>query len=305
MPPTSTPKARSFRRRYVGGFLVLLASILVGFIASGDGPDPSVEAYFGSLESRLGYWLLLGNTRHCGLYAKGQLSPFPISTAQRAMEEKIYTGLGLKPGARVLDAGAGSGYVAMTMAKHGLNVQAIDITPHHLADARKNVQKYGLQDKISVDYGNYHDLSAFPDASFDGIYTMEAFVHADDPIKVLNNFKRLLKPGGVLVLHEAGVKHNSERLQNLLRLSHCPNTLQEGGYEELLQKTGFKDMTLEDLTEEVLPMWRLFGILGYVPYQIFKLLGIQDRFINVMAGVEVWLNWGDQRYISVRAVKPY
>ncbi|KAJ4332534.1 hypothetical protein N0V95_009638 [Ascochyta clinopodiicola] len=311
MPPISKPRGHNLRRRYVAGYFVLLASILIaltdpvsGFIASTRGPEPSVESYYESLESRLGYWLVLGNTRHCGLYAIGQLSPFPIFKAQRAMEDKLYTRLGLKPGDRVLDAGAGSGYVAITMAKHGLNVQAIDITPHHVADAQNNVKKYGLQDKIKVDYANYHDLSAFTNASFDGIYTMETFVHADDPIKVLNNFMRLLKPGGVLVLHEADFSRNSDRLQDVLRLSHCQNTLLEGGYEELLENAGFGDFSLEDLTDEVLPMWRLFGVLGYVPYQIFKLLGIQNRFINVMAGVEAWLNWGDGRYISVRAVKP-
>lgn len=220
------------------------------------------------------------------------------------MEKKLYTRLGLEPGAKVLDAGAGSGYVAKYMAEKGLNVQAIDITPHHLADARKNVKSFGLEDKISVDYADYHNLSQFADASFDGIYTMETFVHADDPIKVLGNFKRLLKPGGVLVLHEADFSRNSDKLQDVLRLSHCQNTLKEGGYEELLTKVGFKDFSLEDLTDEVLPMWRLFGVVGYLPYQVFKLLGIQDRFINVMAGVEAWLNWGDGRYISVKALKP-
>jgi ubiquinone/menaquinone biosynthesis C-methylase UbiE len=220
------------------------------------------------------------------------------------MEEKLYDRLGLQPGARVLDAGAGSGYVAMTMARHGLHVQAIDITPHHLEDARKNVKKHGLEKEIQVDYADYRNLSAFPEASFDGVYTMETFVHADDPIKVLGNFKRLLKPGGVLVLHEADFSRNSGKLQDVLRLSHCQNTLAEGGYEELLQKAGYKDFSLEDLTDEVLPMWRLFGVVGYVPYQIFRLLGVEDRFINVMAGVEAWLNWGDGRYISVRAVKP-
>lgn len=220
------------------------------------------------------------------------------------MEEKLYTRLDLKPGSKVMDAGAGSGYVAMYMARKGLNVQAIDITPHHITDARKNVKKNGLEDKISVDYADYHNLTAFPDASFDGIYTMETFVHADDPAKVLGNFYRLLKPGGVIVLHEADFSRNSEVLQDVLRLSHCQNTLKEGGYEELVAGAGFKDYSLDDLTDEVLPLWRLFGVVGYLPYQIFKLLGIQHKFTNVMAGVETWLNWGDGRYISVRAVKP-
>lgn len=266
--------------------------------------NPSVQEYYSSIESRLGYWLLLGNTRHCGLYKKGQFSPFPISKAQRTMEDKLYTRLKLKPGATVLDAGAGSGYVAMYMARKDLNVQAIDITPIHVEDAKKNVKANGLEDKISIQLDDYHNLITFSDRSFDAIYTMEAFVHADDPIKVLSNFFRLLKPGGVLVLHEADFSRNSKILQDVLRLSHCPNTLEEGGYEKLLTKTGFKDFSLEDLTEEVLPMWRLFGIIGYIPYQIFKLLRIKHKFINVMAGVEAWLNWGDGRYISVRAVKP-
>ncbi|KAF2476620.1 S-adenosyl-L-methionine-dependent methyltransferase [Lindgomyces ingoldianus] len=303
MANQTTPQRR-FPLRYIATFLALLASVIIGLVASNGNASPSVQEYYGSSESRFGYWLLLGNTRHCGLYRKGQLSPFPISTAHRAMEQKLYTRLELSPGSKVLDAGAGSGYVAIYMAQKGLNVQAIDITPHHIADARKNIKKHKLEDKVSVEYGDYHDLSSFPDESFDGIYTMETFVHADDPVKVLRNFYRLLKPGGALVLHEADFSRNTGTLQDVLRLSHCQNTLEEGGYQELTEKVGFKDFSLEDLTDEVLPMWRLFGVLGYLPYQLFRILGIQDRFINVMAGVEAWLNWGDGRYISVRVLKP-
>ena len=105
------------------------------------------------------------------------------------MEEKLYTRLGLEPESRVLDAGAGSGYVAIYMARKGLNVQAIDITPHHLADARKNIKKHNLEAKITIEYGDYHNIS-YPDEYFHGIYTMETFVHADDPAKVLRNFYR-------------------------------------------------------------------------------------------------------------------
>jgi sterol 24-C-methyltransferase len=45
-------------------------------------------------------------------------------------------------------------------------------------------------------------------------------------------------------------------------------------------------------------------MLGYIPYQVFKLLGISHKFTNIMAGVEAWLNRDDGRYISVRAMKP-
>lgn len=265
---------------------------------------PSVEEYYSSLESRLGYFLILGNARHCGLWKAGTLWPFPISKAQRAMEEKLYQRLNLSKGSKVLDAGAGSGVVASYMAeKHGLHVTGIDVTPVHVQDAQKVIKSRSLQEQVTVQMGDYHDLSTFGDTSFDGIYTMETFVHADDPIKVLSNFHRLLKPNGVLVLHEADFHWDSELLQEVLRLSHCENTLKDGSYEEMLVKTGFKDITVEDLTDNVLPLWRLFGIIGAVPYDVLKLFGLHTRFTNVMAGVEAYRHWGQGRYISVRAVK--
>ena len=230
--------------------------------------------------------------------------PFPISRAQRAMEEKLCQRLNLSEGSKVLDAGAGSGFVAAYMAeKHGLHVTGIDVTTVHVRDAQNIIQSRGLQEQVSVQMGDYHDLSAFSDASFDGIYTMETFVHADDPMKVLSNFHRLLKPNGVLVLHEAEFQYDSELLQEVLRLSHCENTLNEGSYKEMLAQTGFKDVSAEDLSDNVLPLWRLFGILGAIPYDILHLFGLHTRFTNVMAGVEAYRHWGQGRYISVRALK--
>lgn len=133
------------------------------------------------------------------------------------MEKKLYDRLSLSNGSKVLDAGAGSGIVASYMAQHGLLVKGVDITPLHVADAQRNIKKRGLQGKVSVRLGDYHDLQDFEDDSMDGIYTMETFVHADDPLKVLQNFYRLLRPGGVLVLNEADFEWDSELLQQVLR----------------------------------------------------------------------------------------
>lgn len=265
---------------------------------------PSVQEYYTSLESRLGYWLLLGNARHCGYWEPGTFWPFPIGRAQRVMEDKLYERLGLKNGSQVLDAGAGSGIVASRMAQHGLLVRGVDITPMHVEDAQRTIKRRGLQNSVSISLGDYHDLKEYDTASMDGVYTMETFVHADDPQKVLQNFVRLLRPGGVLVLNEADFHWDSEVLQEILRLSHCQNTLVKGSYERLLDEAGFVDISVEDYTDNVLPLWRLFGVLGTIPYEILRLFGLQNRFTNVMAGVEAYRHWGQGRYISVRAVKP-
>jgi len=214
-------------------------------VANSGNNKPTVEEYHSSLESRLGYRILLGNARHCGLWAKGTLWPFPISQAQRAMEEKLYQRLSLREGSQVLDAGAGSGLVAAYMAEHGLLVEAIDLTPAHVEQAKINVVSRGREQRVSVELGDYHNLSRYREASFDGVYTMETFVHADEPREVLENFKRLLKPGGVLLLHEADVHRDSPVLHEVLRLSHCQNMLRAGTYEEMLATAGFERIEVE------------------------------------------------------------
>ncbi|KAK5200862.1 hypothetical protein LTR41_012232, partial [Exophiala xenobiotica] len=65
------------------------------------------------------------------------------------MEDQVYNKLGLGPGSRVLDAGAGAGYVTMHMTEKGLTVEAIDITPLHVEDAKRNLRARGLESNIS------------------------------------------------------------------------------------------------------------------------------------------------------------
>ncbi|ORX98296.1 S-adenosyl-L-methionine-dependent methyltransferase [Clohesyomyces aquaticus] len=112
----------------------------------------------------------------------GQIFYFPVPIGLLNAREKLYSRLALEPGSKVLDAGCGSEAVAIFMAEEkGLNVVGIDITPRHLASARKNVQARDLQHKVSIESADYHDLTQYANESFDGIYTMETYVHADDP----------------------------------------------------------------------------------------------------------------------------
>lgn len=295
------------RRRHVAGVLAAAAAVVYSFV-SGSAPsnptNPTVQDYYDTIETRLGYKLLLGNTRHCGYWEKGTLWPFPLGKALRRMEEKVYSRLDLDANSRVLDAGVGSAYVAMYMAEKGLNVHGVDITPWHVEQAQNNVRARGLENRVSVSLGDYHNLTDLPDRSFDGVYTMETFVHADDPLKALKDFYRILKPGGVLVQHEADYLTNFDTLPDILRFSHCQNTLSAGTLTDMMKEAGFKVVDVEDLSDEILPLWRLFGFLGYIPYQIIRVLGLQNRFVNAVAGVEVYLNWEKTRYISVKAIKP-
>ena len=164
--------------------------------------NKALQDYYANLESRVGYKLVLGGTRHFGFYAEGSYWPFPINRALRAMEDQLISTLALEMGSKVLDAGCGVGHVAIHLVKSGYHVHGIDMVEHHLVKARRNVQTEGLEGKVTATIGDYHHLELFADDSFDGAYTIETFVHATDPEAAAAEFFRVLRPGGSLAMYE-------------------------------------------------------------------------------------------------------
>ncbi|KAI0196423.1 S-adenosyl-L-methionine-dependent methyltransferase [Astrocystis sublimbata] len=175
-------------------------------------PNPRLQSYYASLESVIGYELLLGGTRHFGYWDNPKTyNPFPISGSLRRMEEQLFRTLHISSGsgARVLDAGCGNGHVARYMARKGLKITAVDVVERHVRKAKETARK--LEKEIEKERGSgsvearhmdYHHLDALESESFDGVYTMETLVHATDPAKVLAGFFRVLKPGGRIAMHE-------------------------------------------------------------------------------------------------------
>src|SRR5688500_1349384 len=51
--------------------------------------------------------------------------------------------LGLEPGQRILDVGAGPGRHATALAEKGLDVVAVDISPDFVAEARRRAERKG------------------------------------------------------------------------------------------------------------------------------------------------------------------
>ncbi|RDW80689.1 hypothetical protein BP5796_05387 [Coleophoma crateriformis] len=273
----------------------------------------SLQDYYSSLESRIGYRLVLGGTRHFGYWEKDTLWPFPITRALRAMEDHLFDTLHLKKGSLVLDAGCGVGHVAIHMARRGLQVSCIDVVERHISRAKRNIHANGFDGTITVRKMDYHHLESFSDNTFDGAYTMETFVHATDPELALSEFFRVLKPGGSIALYEYDHNNVSKApediktsLDQINKYAAMPSNARfsKGVLQSMMAEVGFEDIKVKDLSINITPMLRLFFILAYLPFLIVKLFGLESIFINTVAAVRLYQMRDYCRYVAVSAKKP-
>lgn len=272
-----------------------------------------VLPYYQAFESRFGYAALLGRTRHFGWYEPGD-SPWGFPTAMRRMEVVAARKLALPPGSSVLDAGCGVGDTARTVARvGGVYVTGIDGIEPDIAIARQRSARAGVPGgRTRFLLADYHALP-FADASFDGVCTMESFVHSPSPSRGLAEFFRVLRPGGKLVMFEYASTPQDRltprartALVRVCELSGMPGmlTLTHGELERLLRQTGFSVESVDDATAKVLPMLWALSVLGRLPYALARGLGRGNRTVNAMAAVEMYRHQDTWRYTICAATKP-
>lgn len=100
---------------------------------------------------------------------------------------------GIRPGERVLDVGTGTGVVAITAARAGAKVDAIDLTPELLEQAKPSGALAGVQ--VAWREADAEALP-FPDASFDVVLSQFGHIFAPRHAVVTREMLRVLKPGG-------------------------------------------------------------------------------------------------------------
>lgn len=262
---------------------------------SSRGNLPEVWRYYDRTESRTGYRLILGGTKHFGWYGAGD-SKWRFGDALRRMEAQLAQRLDLAPGSVVLDAGCGQGDVSRALAsRYGLKVEGIDILDFNLEAASRKSTESGLSGRTHFQWGDYHAVP-FPDGHFDGVFTMETLVHASDPKTALSEFARVLRPGGRLVLFEYthrpfdSVEPRAQAaLEEVCRIAAMPAWIdfEDGRLQDYVKASGFRVDSFEDVTVNMLPMLEGFAVLGRFPYWLGKKIGKVEKTINAMSAVEM------------------
>lgn len=99
-------------------------------------------------------------------------------------------------GKRVLDFGCGSGYGSAQIAAGAAHVTAVDVAEDAIAYAREQFSVDNL-DFVAVDPAK---PLPFGDASFDTVLSFQVLEHVTDTVQYLSEIRRVLAPGGQLLL---------------------------------------------------------------------------------------------------------
>jgi ubiquinone/menaquinone biosynthesis C-methylase UbiE len=104
----------------------------------------------------------------------------------------------LRPGANVLEIGAGTGRYSRTIADMAYRVEAVELLPHNIEIFEKQVE---LHQDIRVTQGNALDLDMFGENIFDITLLLGPMYHLyteTDKRKAIGEALRVTKPGGVV-----------------------------------------------------------------------------------------------------------
>jgi SAM-dependent methyltransferase len=213
---------------------------------------------------------------------------------------ELLRALDLRPGDRVLDFGCGSGWSSEMIARMGMDVVGMDVSPAALDMARQSAaprarHAAGIEPRFELYSGGRLD---YPDGHFDTVVVFDAFHHLPNPQELLGEFCRVLAPNCRLGMAEPGIGH--------AETSHAKGEMETGVLEREIDleqlyaaglAAGFKG--LEALVPSLhphaitLPMrrlrWYMRGVSWLLPANLTRL---------AILGAPVALLWKGPHFIS-------
>jgi ubiquinone/menaquinone biosynthesis C-methylase UbiE len=157
----------------------------------------------------------------------------------------------VSPDWHALDVATGTGHTAFALAPLVRAVVGIDLTPEMLEEAR-HLQTARAIANVSFQVADVHHLP-FADGAFDLVTCRRAAHHFSNIGAALREIRRVLRPGGRLVVDDRSVPEDDEvdTLMNQLDLYHDASHVREyrpSAWQQMVQEAGFVVEAVEPYT---------------------------------------------------------
>ena len=261
-----------------------------------DTNQQKVVKYYTNPETKIGFDYVLCGSKHFGFYPTGKVN-ISEKEAQTLYQDLVAKNLDLKENQVILDAGCGQGVVSTYLAKkYGSKIFGITLVRFEVKRAQRRAKNLGVQEKTKYQVMDY-SATNFPDNYFDAIYTTETLSHSPDIHKTLQEFFRVLKPGGKIALFEYTIAPDekfSAREKKMLDVVIEGSAMmglkdfRHDQFTEVIKKAKFENAKEQNITENIRPSFYRLYKLSRLPYKFIKLFGLQKFFINTTAGYEYY-----------------
>lgn len=257
------------------------------------------EAYYDSPDADSFYFTIWGGEDiHIGMYKDDNE---PIVPASHRNDETLASMLkGVDENTVVLDIGAGYGGAARHLAKtYGCKVICVNISETQNRLNRELNKKAGLEDKVEVLYGDFEAIPA-DDNSIDVVWSQDAILHSGNRPKVLDEVKRVLKPGGQFIFTDPMQSDDCPDgvLQPILDRIHLETLGSFGFYDKELTARGFEKVDVKEMTHQLRRHYWRVGEELKVNYEKLTKGSSTTYLDNMIKGLGHWVDGADKGYLA-------
>jgi ubiquinone/menaquinone biosynthesis C-methylase UbiE len=143
-------------------------------------------------------------------YAASYDKVLPALTRYSEALDSHFTLTGAQEGMQILDLGAGTGNLTLRLLQAGASVTAVDKSEDMLTLLRKKCQSF--RKRLRVMRRDGADLAPLTNGSFDVVNVMLVLFAVDYPQATLREARRVLRPGGTLIITEPNRSFDMEAL---------------------------------------------------------------------------------------------
>lgn len=159
--------------------------------------------------------------------------------------------LGLTAQSSVLEVASGAGGPVLFLAQTiGCSVEGVDINEHGVSTAQAMAQQMRLEARAHFQVADANQWLPFDDNRFDAVLCIDSVNHFTDRLAVLREWKRILKPGGVILYTDPVIISGTVSNEELAVRSSIGFFLfmPPGVNERLIEEAGLHLVQQEDRT---------------------------------------------------------